>query len=62
MAGISGNKIAKKTTNLEFQVKQMLLESILEGTITFPLISHMILSKVQLYTLPSKCAQETAVT
>ena len=45
---ISSSKIVKKTTNLELKVEQMQLEGMLEETITFPLILHMVLSKFQL--------------
>ena len=62
MAGISGNKIAKKTTNLEVKVKQMQLESILEGTITFPLTFHMILSKFQLIRYHQSACKKSHVT
>ena len=38
----------EKQPNLEFKVEQMKLESMLEETITFPLILHMVLSKFHL--------------
>ena len=40
----------RKTTNLEFKVEQMKLENMLEETITFPIILHMIFDKFSAYT------------
>ena len=38
----------EKQPNLEFKVEQMKLENMVEETITFPLVLHMILSKFQI--------------